>query len=307
MNGMLLIAVFLASGGAGSPVSVQATLEPVETPFHKPARYTLVVEAPREVEVILPVLDGVFEGLEIQPGEQTVEQRWGGRVRITQSYVLDPIAIRSYTIPAIEVCWGEGQSATTAPFTFRVRDLTREEKSAALRFAGIVSPSEAVTPRWRRWFRNLAATALLLGAGPFIYLWLRRGGARERDAAPMTSWELAYRRLRHLARRQLPAAGKVGSYYVDLSAILRHYIEDRFDIRAPEQTTPEFLEAASNSGLLAASHQHFLAQFLRRCDRVKFARYRPGRSEMDRAFALVRHFVQATEEEAPAAEEGAAL
>jgi hypothetical protein len=87
---------------------------------------------------------------------------------------------------------------------------------------------------------------------------------------------------------------KVEPYYVDLSMILRYYIEDRFGIRAPELTTPEFMDIATESGLLDESQQTFLAAFLRHCDRVKFARHEPGVKEMEERLSEVERFVKDT-------------
>ncbi|MEZ4403641.1 MAG: hypothetical protein R3B06_26695 [Kofleriaceae bacterium] len=46
-------------------------------------------------------------------------------------------------------------------------------------------------------------------------------------------------------------------------------------MRAPELTTEEFMQRARTAPGLSATHRDLLSAFLERCDRVKFAGYRP--------------------------------
>lgn len=81
-------------------------------------------------------------------------------------------------------------------------------------------------------------------------------------------------------------------YASESSAIIRHYIEDRFELSAPRQSTEEFLVSAQNSPKLEARHQNSLAEFLRVCDLLKFARTLANRNELsalhDAAIAFVK-------------------
>jgi hypothetical protein len=65
-----------------------------------------------------------------------------------------------------------------------------------------------------------------------------------------------------------------------VSDTLRVYLEERFDLRAPERTTEEFLQELQSSPLLSFSQMQSLGDFLMRCDFVKFARYEPGEPEL---------------------------
>ena len=50
--------------------------------------------------------------------------------------------------------------------------------------------------------------------------------------------------LNRLRAQGLIEQGQFEDYYVQLSSIVRHYLEDRFHLRAPEMTTEEFLHDA---------------------------------------------------------------
>ncbi|MDF3127707.1 hypothetical protein P0Y35_00715 [Kiritimatiellaeota bacterium B1221] len=88
---------------------------------------------------------------------------------------------------------------------------------------------------------------------------------------------------------------------VALSFILRRYIEARFEIRAPEQTTEEFLELVENQPPWPAQEQTGLQQFFAVTDQIKFAGSRPGSEVLQDLLNAVRQFVESTQEneEAP--------
>ena len=65
-----------------------------------------------------------------------------------------------------------------------------------------------------------------------------------------------------------------------VSDTARFYLEDRFDFRAPERTTEEFLHELQKTNLLLPDQKESLGEFLKRCDLVKFARYEPREIEL---------------------------
>lgn len=283
----------LAAAGEVPEVRVSARLEPAETPFHRPARYQIEAEAPAELALSFPDLPAEFPGLDVTADPVKTEPLGNGRQRWVRAFKLDPIEVKTYVLPALEVTW-EGGAAALPPLAFRVRELTEEEAAQAGKFIDIAGPEAAMRGRDSAWW-FAGGLAALLAAAAAVAAYLRWRGKRDAYAPPPPpAWEVAKQRLRELRRRNLPQKGRYEAYYVDLTAILRYYIEDRFHLRAPEQTTPEFLEGARESGLLAGVQEAFLAEFLRHCDRVKFAQYRPTSEEMERGMEQVEDFVRET-------------
>jgi hypothetical protein len=80
-------------------------------------------------------------------------------------------------------------------------------------------------------------------------------------------------------------------FCTEVSDTVRWYLEERFEYRAPERTTDEFLDELQSSPLLSVTHKQSLADFLSRCDLVKFAKYEPTETELrslhDSALRLV--------------------
>lgn len=280
--------------GTGANAQVRVTLDPPEIPFHKQTRFTIAVEAPANADVKIPHMVDKFGGLSVygQPTHSSSVLE-NGRKLVTETYTLDPVLIGDYPIEPVTVAV-DGEAITIASPSVRVRDLTPEEKEEAERFVSGATPIDLPLPLWRRW-EFWAVVALVAFAIAVLIWWLARHRERiARPAPPLPAWEVAYQRLRELDERKLPQAGRTNVYYVELSSILRHYIEDRFEVHAPEQTTPEFLAEAANKHVFTDEQQRMLATFLRHCDRVKFARYEPTIDEMDRSFAEVLRFVDET-------------
>ncbi len=103
--------------------------------------------------------------------------------------------------------------------------------------------------------------------------------------------ERALRELNELAAKELPSKGLVLDFYILLSDAVRHYVEGRFGIHAPDQTTKEFLAVARHHPQIMDDHQRLLASFLRAADMVKYAAQRPGPNECERGLDAARGFV----------------
>ena len=65
-----------------------------------------------------------------------------------------------------------------------------------------------------------------------------------------------------------------------MSLIIRDYLEQRFDLHAPDRTTEEFLFELQSSQRLSEGHKQLLADFLGACDMVKFAKAEPPEQEL---------------------------
>jgi hypothetical protein len=80
-------------------------------------------------------------------------------------------------------------------------------------------------------------------------------------------------------------------FCTEVSNTLRLYLEERFNLRAPERTTEEFLVELRTSPHLTLDQKQSLGAFLESCDLVKFARFEPTETTLrqlhDAALRLV--------------------
>ena len=177
---------------------------------------------------------------------------------------------------------------------FTVQSLLGEKVDPS-QFRDIAGLIEIRSPiDWLPWLAGGAAVAAVAGAAWWML--------RNRTAAPVApdAWALA--EFARLERAALPARGAFGLYYDELTAIVRRYVALRFAIRAEQQTSREFLEAARAHGDFPADEADRLKGLLRLADLVKFAQAEPTRDECDANLAEARAFVEKTKPVAQAQE-----
>jgi len=140
------------------------------------------------------------------------------------------------------------------------------------------------------WGGIAAGVLLLVLAAGAWWFWRRR---RASSAAPSLPPHLVA--LEELARlRATITPDDFLAFIVEVSRILRAYIQDRFGLRAPHRSTEEFLMEAAGSPELNPGQQSLLGDFLRQCDLVKFARRQAALERMHDLLDTATRFVQDT-------------
>ena len=154
-------------------------------------------------------------------------------------------------------------------------------------------------------FLIIAAATLVSAALILLLIHILKKGRKGETPFPFSpprpAHELAYEALEILRSKRLAELGLVKEYYYELSDIVRHYLENRFDLRAPEMTTEEFLYSLRDSDKLTGAQKNLLKEFLIHCDMVKFAKYGPDKKEIGGSFDSAKRLVDETKavEEAP--------
>jgi len=138
---------------------------------------------------------------------------------------------------------------------------------------------------------GLALIAVWVVLGALLIVRLRK---RRAVRIKMSAYDVAVARLRTLEDRGAPQGDDADGWFVELSGLIRRYLEGRYDIRAPERTTEEFLHEARRAPELTAEHRELLSSFMVQCDRVKFAGYRPDADESLATLRAARGFVEDT-------------
>ena len=87
----------------------------------------------------------------------------------------------------------------------------------------------------------------------------------------MSPIERAWVELDRLLKRELPRRGKYKDFYVELTMVVRRYVQRKYGIRAPNLTTEEFFAELRQSNRTEMRHLHELESFLESADMVKFA------------------------------------
>jgi len=226
-----------------------------------------------------------------------------GRVVSRRSYVLEPFLSGEYEIsPMTIIFWKKGDpdgkkhEIQTEKLTIQVTSLL-PAKAAELEIRDIAGPVDIPAPRPPWLYAAISAAVTVLASTAALVVWRRR--RRERIAAVprIPAHELAYDRLEKLLGEKLIESGRLKDFYRRISDILRHYIENRFGLCAPERTTEEFLQELRRNDVLPASHKDLLTEFLRHCDLVKFAELQPDEAEIQQTFDACKRFIMETASE----------
>ena len=152
------------------------------------------------------------------------------------------------------------------------------------------------------WMAGILLVAVLAGCVGIV-AWRRW----RRHVSRQNAYEIARARLDQLLLQPSPTNDQeVDRFFVVISGIVRRYLEDRFELRAPDFTTEEFLELAGSAIDLSRDHQTLLRGFLRQADLVKFAGVTASQDDVRRSADIALRFLEETRENAPLVEDDAA-
>lgn len=300
------------------PVDLQTSVDRDEITIGDHLRYTITISVETGVDVSVPLFHERIGDFDIIDFGRVPDQPQAERTTITQWYTLTIFTTGYHLLPAPRVSYttsdGTQYEATGEALRVHVASLlTQEGQPTDIRD---IKPPEDVPFNWWPVLVGGAILVALIGIGLALYYFLNRF-RRAAVLPPRPAHEVALEALSHLRAKRLPQAGQFEAYYVALSAIVRTYLEDGLQVRAPEMTTEEFLMAVTRDSSaprsrsarrppkgrgghpsrLPSTHQHLLGTFLAQADLVKFARHRPSLDESDVAYEAAKRFVDETRPE----------
>ncbi len=291
------------------PVKVTTSLTPSEPVIGDEIHFEIRVEAEPQVEVLMPEFGEALDRytiLDFVPARDVDDDQ---RSRFTQRYTLQPFSSGEQSIPPILVEFVDNRPGRTpAPedmdayeiFTDRIdftvqsvltEDTTKELKPP-LGELQLVSESQSSPGAW---MVGVLLVAICVGSVGVV-AWRRW----QRRVSRQNAYEIARGRLDQLLSRPLPTNDQeIDRFFVIISGIVRRYLEDRFELRAPDFTTEEFWELAGSVIDLSRDHQTLLRGFLRQADLVKFAGVSASQDDIRRSADIALRFLEETRENAP--------
>ena len=136
---------------------------------------------------------------------------------------------------------------------------------------------------------GIIAAAILIAVCAYIVKRQRRGAT----IRPLSLLEKTLERLEETKPLMQPATAR--EFASAASEVIRTYIEKRFSVVATQRTTEEFLLALlQGADETLARHRPLLAEFLQKCDYVKFAGASLEVSDMESLLHSARAFVLET-------------
>ena len=281
------------------PVSVSASVDKARATIGDKINYKITVDFPENVEVFFPETKDKVGGLAVKDFAVSDIERDNGRITRELSYVLETYKASSYIIPAFDIKYkeklkSEAEVAKTPEIFIEVVTMLDPDASDV---RGI-KPPVSLNKRYFKLYIIIAIIfgVLLLAAVVLHYIYHRKQRETESIPEPLSAHQIAYNDLESLKAMNLISKGQIKEYYYRLSDIVRHYIENRFKLMAPERTTEEFLAEMTVTDRLTGVHKELVGNFLEHCDMVKFAAYGPDSREIENSFSSAKKLVDETRE-----------
>ena len=258
-------------------------------------RYSIEARTKNNIEVEFPNFGENLAGFAIKDFGSSEKSFWGNK-KVVQWYLLDSYVTGEYNIPKAilkykdtkEEVWEELE---TNEVEVEVKSVLEDEAIDIRDIKGPVSFPDKVNLFI---LAGIIAFIAAAGAGAVLFMKIKK---EEKSVFLKAPHEIAYEALEELKGKEYIKLGKIKEYYIELSLIVRDYLENRFMLKAPEMTTEEFLTAAKGSNQLSYEQKNLVEKFLSHCDLVKFAKYGPSEEEMNNSFDSAKKLVDQTKEE----------
>ena len=153
-----------------------------------------------------------------------------------------------------------------------------------------IKPPVEIPNGWE-WLLWVLAALAAIAVAVLIWRWWQKRRAQVSIVPPVPAHVRAKLRL----AEALALIAQPKPFVIAVSDTARTYLEERFDFRAPERTTEEFLYELQATDLLAKEQKESLGNFLASCDLVKFAKYEPREPELRGLHASAVRLVEETE------------
>ncbi|MFW5753609.1 MAG: hypothetical protein ACOCV9_02300 [Marinilabiliaceae bacterium] len=274
-----------------------------------------VLQSP-DIQVDFPQFtDTLTENIEIvDKSDLDTTQIREDRIEITQNYRITSFDSGLHHIPPIKFELASEEMETS-----------KETRSIGMRVVNPfkeVDPQEGITDikspintpfkfselyRFLPWILGGLGIALFIAGAIYFYITRRnpiKALIKEKPREP--AHVIALRKLDQVKKEKAWQKGQIKKFHSDLSHILRHYIEDRYDIPAPEQITSQIMNSLRYVDLPDENVAQKAKQVLELADLVKFAKFEPLPDENDLSLMNAYFFVNQTKYEEPKSPEEAA-
>lgn len=261
--------------------------------------YTLLVRHVPEIEVKeIPIAAnlGMFEVRDYKVHDPKHEdEQWVQQY----DYVISTFETGEFVIPSLEVRYtSKGDTTEKKLPTEEIKIFVASMKPSETGDIRDIKPPVEIPRNYRQLIIITAIVVGLIALVAFVYLLIKRYRTGQsllarRPRPPRPVDEVALEALEALLRKDLIGQGLVKQFYIEISEIIRRYLEGRFDIIALEMTTQQLLQQMQRRDL-EAQHIDRMTEFMELSDLVKFAKYAPTEAENEQIVRLAIDFVHQT-------------
>jgi hypothetical protein len=264
-----------------SPVAVKLSVVRNSIYVGDPVTLTIEVTASPKIHYELPKTDEFLKDFEVRNIKKPVSSENNGSPCTIHEYDITSFTTGRKKIGPLIVNYTDPLSGLSAEHQVRSNEeiitvksvLPKDDRNLDIKD---IKPPVQVNYPLSYWIIGIAAVLLIIA---LIYFIVRRILRKMKARAsgpeiPKTPEEIAEGRFKALAESSLLEEGRIKEYYSELSEIIRHYLEGRHKVSAPDRTTLELFKELKQSSL-DKSLVGAIKDFLSLCDLVKFAKFVP--------------------------------
>ncbi len=280
---------------SNGPLSAQMLIQSEQINLADNLILTLTATTPEDYHVSFPEFSTTAGDFDLVDTTSSPKKLSNSLVSQSMTLTLSPFLQGDYNTPEIKISAAtEAKGSALLEVTFQPQTITvhslLEESAEEPAMTDIYEPLSLATPIW--YF--VVAGLLVLLIVTLVFFLIRRKKSHKKIIPQIPAHITALTAIDRLLGEKADTGHSL--FFAKLSLILRHYIEERFYLKAPEQTTEEFLIALGHTPMFSTQHKELLKNFLHRSDLIKFAKITPSQAEIMDSVQSCQNFIQATGE-----------
>lgn len=292
---LLILPLILLATNAQAQSEVSAKVDARKITIGDQIKLFIEAKPDKEEQLIWAVLPDTFNSLEIVEKGKIDTMNNNGIISYKQKLLITGWDSGRFQIPPFEFTanpkQGQPYTIRTDSFDILVQTIPVDTTKPFKPIASIIE----VKMTWRDYIWYIIGGILAIGLIVFLVLYFRKNKGNKapllKPKKPVEKpFDRAVRMLKELDEKQLWQNDHIKQYYVELTDILRTYIEARFNTSVMELTSDELLEVVSRNSEMAKFREP-LATILRTADMAKFAKAQPLPQEHTDAFDKTKDFV----------------
>lgn len=253
----------------------------------------LLIKADKSTTIDWPQITDNWQGLEVlaQSPKDTLEE--SGSFVYRQGFSLTAFDTGVYKIDSVALVFQRGNlidSIYAYPMYLAFKTIKIDSTN---RYYDIKKPMDIEYSYWREILTALALIALFLLA---VWWWYKNRKPVEQkpeNSVLVPAYITALNQLKELQASEAWLHMPLKSFYIELSTIMRRYLQGELAILAVETTTDEIIESLRSKTIEQALKTE-LQDLLQTSDLVKFAKVKPLLEEGERYLKIALEFVEKT-------------
>ena len=278
------------------PIRVTVDVSPKEPRLSDEPKLTLTITVADGVKVEAPPFGESLGEFVIRDFHEPIPRRSAGYRILQQIYTLEPTHAGPLLVAPVSVRFtddrangdGKEHKVETEAMTLNVATIIPSEAPSLNDLRPPAPPVELPEAGMSSVWLWTVCGIILFVVGCILVRRRKVGASAEPQLSPQ---DLANRELRELISRKLSETD-VKAFFVELTGVVRRYIERSTGVRAPEQTTEEFLREVNADSLFPQETNARLGAFLESADLVKFAGYHPDAEAIKQSTHRAKQFIE---------------